>query len=302
MDLESRQLRHLLAIARCGTFGRAAATLRMSQPALSNSISDLERRIGERVLQRGRHGAQLTDAGAALVRHAEIVEEHLLRAREELRHRKLKLEGPLMIGATPVAAAGLIPRALARLKREIPNATVQVIELIYHEAMAALLKGSVDLMVGPIGVYAPVEGIDEERLTSDPFCVVLRHDHRLRRRRSLSLAQLHDVDWVLPNDRSAFHRQLEAMFIAAGVAWPSGGIFTNSMVAMRSIVIHSDCVAVMPKQLIATEEKMGLLHGVRLSEAGSTRALGVSWAAQRRSSPLAQRFVHLLRECAAAAP
>ena len=85
MEFDLKQLRNLLAIARHGSFSRAAAALKMSQPALSNSIVQLERRLHDRVLERGRHGAQLTELGQLLVRHAELMEIGLERAVEEIR-------------------------------------------------------------------------------------------------------------------------------------------------------------------------------------------------------------------------
>ena len=54
--------------------------------------------------------------------------------------------------------------------------------MAFADAMPALLKGQIDLMVGPVGVYAKVEGVEEERLTTDPFAVIVRSGHPLRRR------------------------------------------------------------------------------------------------------------------------
>jgi LysR family transcriptional regulator, regulator of abg operon len=100
----------------------------------------------------------------------------------------------------------------------------------------------------------------------------------------------------LPNDQSAFHRQLEALFIVAGV--PTNAIVTNSMIALKSMVVHGDGVAIMPRQLVALEREAGLLHCIDLIEAGAARALGLSWARGRKLSPLAQRFAEIIRTCA----
>jgi molybdate transport repressor ModE-like protein len=298
MEFDLKQLRNLLAIARHGSFSRAAAALKMSQPALSNSIVQLERRLHDRVLERGRHGAQLTELGQLLVRHAELMEIGLGRAAEEIRTHERAAVGPLVIGVTPVAAAQLVPRALRLLRQEVPNLSASVLEMAFADAMPALLKGHLDLMVGPVGVYAQVDGVEEERLSTDPFAIIVRSGHPLRRRRSISLRELADAAWVLPNDQSAFHRQLEALFIVAGVPWPTSAIVTNSMVALKSMVVHGDGVAIMPRQLVALEREAGLLHCIDLVEAGAARALGLSWARGRKLSPLAQRFAEIIRTCA----
>ena len=84
MELDVRQLLNLMAIARHGSFSRAAAERRLSQPALSNSIRQLEGRLRAPVLTRGRQGATLTDLGRMLVRHEELLEIQLGRATQEL--------------------------------------------------------------------------------------------------------------------------------------------------------------------------------------------------------------------------
>jgi DNA-binding transcriptional LysR family regulator len=126
----------------------------------------------------------------------------------------------------------------------------------------------------------------------------VRSGHPLGRRKSISLRELADAAWVLPNDQSAFHHQLEALFIVAGVAWPANAILTNSMVALKAMVVHGDGVAIMPRQLVGLERKAGLLHCIDLAEAGAARALGLSKARDRKLPPVAQRFVEIIRACA----
>lgn len=298
MEPDYRQLTYLLAISRWGTFGRAAVELRMSQPALSNSIAMLEERIKAKVLTRGRSGAELTGVGKVLVRHAEILETQMKRAVEEIQLHGQSIQGPLNIGVTPVAAANLVPRAVGLLMQELPALAVSVHETVFRDGMDALLRGALDLMVGPIGVYPPVEGIEERRLMVDPFSLVVRAEHSLASRRSMSLRQANDFAWVLPSDQSAFHKQLEALFVVAGISWPKQVIATNSMIAMKAIVMHSDCVALMPKQLVAIEQRVGLLRAVKLVEAGASRALGISWARERKHTAAAEIFVRILTECA----
>jgi len=298
MQLEPRQLKHLSVIAECGSFSRAAAVMHVSQPALSNSIAQLEKILGGRVLDRGRNGARLTDLGSTLVRHARAVERQLWQAAEEVRLKKLGGSGPLAVAVTPVTAATLVPEALGRLTREAPHVAATIFEGIFSENLAALRAGEVDLMVGPIGVYPSSSEVIEEVLADDPFGLVMGSHHPLGRRRSICLRQLGDAEWTLPSEHSAFRRQLEALFLSAGVQWPAFYVATNSMTAIKAIVLHSRCVTIMPKRLIKLERKAGLLRCVELTDSGARRTLGVSWIRDRGLSPVAQRFVTFLREVA----
>lgn len=298
MKLEPRQLQHLATIAHHGSFSRAAATMNISQPALSSSMAQLEKSVGGRVLDRGRQGAKLTDLGRTLVRHAHLLQSQLSRAGEEIRLRKLGGDGPLAIGVTPVTAASLVPEALGLLNAETPSVSVSVVEGVFDEAMTALRNGEVDLVVGPVGVYPGSREIVQQQLVRDPLALVMRAQHALARRRSCSLRQLRNAHWALPSEHSAFRRQLEALFITAGVQWPTFYVATNSMTALKAIVMHSDCVTIMPKRLVALECEVGSLAAVDLRDPGRHRILGITWLRSRALSPLALRFVDLLREAA----
>ena len=298
MPLEPKQLMHLSIIADHGSFSRAAAAMNLSQPALSTSIAQLERSVGAKVLDRGRYGAKLTEIGRALVRHAHALQSQLAHAAEEAHLKKLGGDGPLKIGVTPVTAANLVPQALGRLHRENPNISVSILEGVLDEAMTALHSGEVDIVVGPIAVYPAARDRVEEPLVTDPLGIVMRAQHPLARRRSLSLKTLRDVSWALPSEHSAFRRQLEALFLTAGVQWPTLCLTTNSMTALKAIVLNSDAITIMPRRLIALEARTRRLACVPLRDTGRERTLGVTWLRRRGLSPLAERFVALLREIA----
>jgi LysR family transcriptional regulator, regulator for genes of the gallate degradation pathway len=298
MALEPRQLMHLSIIADHGSFSRAAAAVNMSQPALSSSIAQLERTIGARVLERGRQGAKLTEIGSVLVRHARALQSQLAHAAEEANLKKLGGDGPLKIGVTPVTAANLVPQALGRLHGENPNISVSILEGVLDEAMTALHEGEVEIVVGPIAVYPASRDLVEEPLVSDPLGIVMRARHPLARHRSLSLKSLREVSWALPSERSAFRRQLEALFVTAGVQWPTLCLTTNSMTALKAIVMNSDAITIMPRRLIPLETKSRRLTCVPLRDTGRERTLGMTWSRRRGLSPIAQRFVVLLREVA----
>jgi molybdate transport repressor ModE-like protein len=302
MDIDPRHLAILRQISESGSFTRAASTLRISQPALSNSIAQLERLLGVRVLERGRHGATPTEFGRALVRRARALDVHLKAATEEVRLKKLGAEGPLVVGVTPVTAAGIVPRALGLLKRESPALSVAIVQGLEEDHMAMMEVGQIDLVVGPVGVYPASADIVEEPLILDPLGLIVRIRHPLARRRSVALRDLRSAEWALPSEKSAFRRQLEALFLTAGVQWPTLCVTTNSMVALKSVVMYSDAVTIMPEQLVAFERGAGRLCCIRLRDTGYPRAIGLKWRRDRELSPLAERFAAAVRAVVAPQP
>lgn len=295
-DWDIRQLLNLLAIARTGSFSRASQGRGISQPGLSASIAQLESAIGRRVLDRGRNGATLTAAGAALARHAEIIETQLLQASAEIELQGGGLDGPLNLAVTPVTAVAIVPEAIGRLQRERPDVAVTIWETVHAQAMEGLATGAVDLCIGPLGVYPTPANCQEIRLTDDRFCIVMRPDHPLSKRRAVWLRELDGVQWVLPSDLSAYRRQVEALFLTAARPWPARAAFTNSLIAMKGIVRHSQCLAIMPEQVVRQDIEQNLLKSIKLRDAGNTRQVGVIHRSDRPLGPLAVRFTGILQE------
>lgn len=120
--LDLVQLRSLLAIAECGGFRRAAAALNISQPAVSQHVRALERRLGRPIVVKSGRGVRFTDAGEELVAEA----RRLFVAHDEsLRRLRLSTDPPIVIGSTEHAADIVLPRLLSSLNGAFPDRRVK---------------------------------------------------------------------------------------------------------------------------------------------------------------------------------
>ncbi len=300
MSLNPKRLADLLAIAEHGSFSRAATALRVSQPALSLSMSVLEKELGVRVLIRERKGVRLTDYGEILVRSARSLQSTLGQAQEEIRLAQLDTSGPLAVGASPAGAAILIPQALALLSQDRRRYSISIIEGLDDSLIDLMRAGKIDMMVGPLNVDPPLSDIEDELLIRDRFMVIMRPDHPARRQESLSLLDLRDARWVLPETGGAFRRQVDALFVAAGAQLPIDCVSTNSINAIKSIVAQTDYLSIMSDDLASADVRAGLLRAVPLSEFRRPRLVGIR---RRRDVPLssvALRFLQALRIAAKA--
>lgn len=140
-------LKNLLLIVEHGTFTEAARHAHLSQPALTASIRRLEEQLGARLLHRGRKGASLTAAGAALVPSARAA----LAAVEEGRRAVLEIEelarGEVRIGGGATACTYLLPPTLATFRREHPGVRLWLREMTTDEARRMIDEGAIDLAV-----------------------------------------------------------------------------------------------------------------------------------------------------------
>ena len=295
VKIDPRRLLDLLSVAKHGSFSAAAVAMNVSQPGLSRSIAVLEREVGATVLERGRQGARLNAMGQALIFYAETLEALLDRAQAEVRLRSLGLEGSVRIGVTPITAAGVVPKALEILVQMAPKVNISITEGLDSEIADLLRRGQLDLVVSRIGVGPDYPDLQQETLFISDWALITRVGHPLSRRPSVKLSDLKDVRWVLPAGGSAFRQQMERVFAASDLGWPAQSINTNSIIAIKAIVMSTDCVSLMARGLVEVEIEAGRLWAIALEDVGSQRPVGLTWRRSEKLTPTAARLVEILR-------
>jgi DNA-binding transcriptional LysR family regulator len=189
MELNQRTLRYLVTVADEGHFGRAAALLHVSGPALSKQIRKLEAELGLTLLDRGSHPVRLTAEGAEFVAAAREVlaaADHAVAVAEASRRR---LTGALTIGFVLGFAGQLTRPILDGLAAAEPQLPVELVELGFGEQVAAVWRGTVDASF----VRAPLRpdrGVRFEPVLTEPRCVLLSARHPLAGRGSVRIAEL----------------------------------------------------------------------------------------------------------------
>jgi len=140
------QLEYVAAVARLGSFRRAAEELHISQPALSGSVRSLERELGVDLLERGRHGARMSSSGRELLPHLrgvlDAVDQLRLAAGEQ--HRSVRL---VRVGTVNAASGPLLAPAIRQFRDRHPATQVEVIAAQRPEIQRGVLEGSLDLGV-----------------------------------------------------------------------------------------------------------------------------------------------------------
>lgn len=297
MKIDPRHLVNLLAVATYGSFNRAAEARGLSQPALSNSIAQLERRLGFPVLERTRRGSEVNEYGKILLQGARTIEELLSQTTEQVRLKRLGVNGPLRIGATPSMTLKFMPDLMSSLLKNESAVQISLTEGLDDELIPALQSGRLDLVLGPgSGTTLPPD-LTEEGLFEDSFRVGVGPKNPLAKRRSLSLTELRDAPWVLPGPGSAYHRYIEALFLAAGVPWPSDIVVSNSLPLVESIVTLTNRVTLVT-QFQATVHNFWRIRAITLRGAGR-RTLSIKWRRAGTLPPLASHVVQTAHQVAA---
>lgn len=297
MAIDAKQIAHLAAIAEYGSFTRAAAAQSMSQPALSNSIALLERRLGVKVLNRSRSGATLNEYGEILVRRAGGLQGLLAQAEQEVELRRIHMEGSLSIGATPSVLPQLLPQALNILTTTGGRMEVSISEGAHEQLLSLLRSGQLDVIVGSVfGRTANTDDVIEEFLVDDPYCIAVGCRSEFTNREGLRLKDLINAPWVLPRQGTVYSRQIEAIFLNSNLPWPQDCFISNSLPLVREIVCISNRVSIVSRmQLIGAGDER--LRGIALDN-NASRPLGFKVMRDVKLSPLAERFIIALRQAA----
>jgi DNA-binding transcriptional LysR family regulator len=288
MQLDPRRILTFREVARRGSFSRAAESLALTQPAVSQQIAALERGIGTRLLDRGPGGPVLTEAGVLLLEHAEAMGERLALAEAQLAALVAGDAERVRVGAFPSALATTVPAALARLTAERPLVKADAVEGTTEELVAGVRSG--DLHAAVCFQDATLErrehpGTSREDIEEEPFAALLPPGHHLAGRGPIDLAQLAGETWLAPSRDGLVARACRAAGFEAAIRYVARDPLAN-----RATVAAGLAVTISPARLA------GVLTGVEVVEVrGAPQRDVYALLPETGASALARAFVDALR-------
>lgn len=258
MPIKLRQLQHLLALDEHGSFIQAAASLHLSQPALSRSIQALEAQTGAPLFLREGHGVVPTDLGRVLIEHArQITRMTETLQNEVIGNRALACE-ELVLGSGPFPAEMILSRAITRFIEDHPRFKLRAEVRSWDELLLRLRNHELHLFVAETSTLEHESDLDIEPLPSHPLYFVARAQHPLAAQRPHGLANvlahpiaalaripprvLEPVLSVLPKTSSAH---------AALRAFPA--LLCTDLSMIKRVVAHSDTIMVTSLTSVAGE-------------------------------------------------
>jgi DNA-binding transcriptional LysR family regulator len=295
--IDHRRLAHLVAAARHGSLSAAAAQLGLSQPALSKSIRGLERDLGMRLLDRGRHGVVPTEAGEALIARGHAIEAELRAAADEVESLRDAARGRVTIGCGPSEATRLLPMAMESLHASDPGLRVTVLYGLNEVLMPMVRSGEVDFALSSVPRTASDPELQHEVLHGDSAAVVAHVDHPLAHRRSVRPAELVGQRWVLARRRELERRALDDLLLQAGLQPIEAEIETTSATLMKAVVLRGRHLSFMPREMIHWEERAGLLRALPVA-AQWARSVGITRRRGGVQTPAAATLAAALRAAA----
>src|SRR5271165_1497595 len=177
--MKLHHLRDIVAIAEHGGLRAASRHLQIAQPALTRSLSELERELGAPLFERHSRGMALTQMGRAFVPRATAILNEVRRAREEVEQLQGGTRGHVTVALSIAAHIMLVPKALRSFRVRYPNVQLRIIEGVYPTIESELRNGSIDFYVGPEPGHPVPSDLLQEPVFHNTRTVLCRRNHPL---------------------------------------------------------------------------------------------------------------------------
>jgi DNA-binding transcriptional LysR family regulator len=265
MSIELRPLRNFLTLVELGSFGRAAAALQLSQPALTRSIQALERQLGADVVLRAPTGIVPTDFGRVLMQRARALLQLADEFDRDVLHSNTLQSGHVGVGAGPYPAETIFVSALTRFVAAHPLIKVRLQVRAWDELLLRLRGRELDFFVAEISTLTREADLEIEPLAEHPVHFVARSGHPLAAKAQVTARDA--VAYPIVTMSRVPPRILEPMLAAqrrspspAAAARPIPAIENATLAAVKQMVAGSDVISAVPVACIGDELHSGKMR------------------------------------------
>ena len=282
-------LRAVDAIEAHRSFLKASAALGVTQPALTKAVLKLETQLQLRLFDRHSRGVRPTEAGLVFVQSARRILAEVRRIDEELDVLSTPGGGILAIGALPVAAAGMLPGVLKRLKASHPRLRIRLQQWRTEDLLPLLAAGEIELIVGRLYEPAAPDAFERQALWTEPISILARAQHAIFEG-SVTAKDLTNYDFILPTITQRIGQEIETLLFQLGIDL-SGALRSSSYVLIREMLLETDMLSAMPRSMMLGDLMRGALRVVPMPISAPERPAGLIWRRGAKRSPSCSTFV-----------
>ncbi len=281
--IKFRHIQCLVEIVRQGSLKGAAASLNLTQPAVSRTLKELEHLLDARLLLRDRGGVVLTPQGDVFWHYAQTALAALQQGLDGVDQGRVAGHRLAAVGALPSVAAHLMPQVALHLATSMPDIRLRIVEGAHADLVDRLRTGQLDMVIGRIGPVETMQGLSFTQLYSEQVDFVVRPDHPL-----MQGGQVQDIaDWpvILPPRDSAIYPLVEAFLLAAGIGEVANKIETVSGAFAHVFTPASDAIWIISHGVAAPALADGRLQRLPFDTSPTVGPIGVMTRAGQSEAP-----------------
>lgn len=288
-DLVDLQL--FLNVHEAGTITGGAGRSHITLASASERIRAMEAMLGKPLLRRERRGVVLTEPGRTLLHHARLVLQQMDRLRGELGDHADGLQGHVRLLSNTVALSEYLPPVLSRFLARHPKIAIDLEEKPSHEIVDALRQGLCD--IGIVSDAIDMQGLQHFDFRDDDLVLIVPPDHPLAGRRTVSLAEVADGEFVGLVEGSALpeHIALHARRIGKRLRYR---VRLRSFEAICTMVGAGIGIGIVPLVAARRHARASGARRVALADAWAVRKLVLCVRAMDELPSYARRMVEAI--------
>ena len=296
MKLDERHLVQLAAVVLEGSVTDGAALLGLSQPAVSRTLSMLEKRLGEPLFVKGRRPLQPTPLGRAMADHGQSMLAASRKASETVDRFRQGEAGLVRVGGTPFFMDALISGMIAEFQNAYPDIRIDQSYGYVTDLRAALENDRIDLAICPIDILDEGSGLVFQEVLPGRNIVACRPDHPLLRRRRPPSSALLDYPWIAPPVGSPLYADLHSILLSLGATEIKIRYSGGSLASVINYVSRTDALTVLPHSVVFAFRADNTISALPFKIPHPERALGLLRPADAPNAPAVDQFATQIRD------
>lgn len=297
--IKQRHLRCLVEVLRHGRLNEAAEQMRVTPSAASKTLRELEEIMGVQLVERSRRGLSPTAAGTILFRHASASLTALQRGVELVALGHGSAQPRVLVGVLPNFAVQVMPEAVRRFKKEMPQVPVRLMTGSNQALLNQLRAGELDFVLGRLAEPDEMMALYFERLYLERFAIVCRPDHPLLEPGVLETGKATDFPVILPPYGTVIRPEIDRFLIGRGLTAFSDVIETMVPEFARKYLRLGDALWLVPQGVVADDLAEGTLAELPVDMSTTGGPVGLSTRAEAGLSDEVRRLIELVRSVSA---
>ncbi len=280
----------LAAVLDAGSVSHGAASLGLTQPAVSRSLAMLEARVGEALFQKGKRPLQATPLGAQLAAHGRVILAASRKASDTVKGFMTGTKGLVRVGGVPFFMDAMISRMVADFQNLEPDVTVQQSYGNLSDLSAALENDLIDLAIVPMGLLDAAPGYEFIEILAGRNIVSCRAGHPLLRKRRLQISDLAEFPWVAPLPGSPLMSDLHSILLTIGMSEINIRYSGGSLMSVINYMAETNALAVLPFSVVFAQRRENRITVLPLDIPQPNRSLGILRRVKPTRPQAADRF------------
>jgi len=297
MKIDERHLVQLAAVIETGGVTEGAAMLGMTQPAVSRTLSMLERRIGEPLFIAGKRPLQPTTLGLQLGIQGKSILAASRKAVEIVRSFQSGSSGCVKVGGVPFFMDAVISQMVASFQGKEPDIMIEQSYGNMPDLLTELDASQIDMAITPIGTADLKSDFEFEPILPGRNVLTCSVGHPLLRKRRLTTEDILNYPWVAPLPGSPLVLDLHNILLTLGISELSIRYSGGSLLSVVNYIAATDALAILPHSVVFSFRRENKISIVPIDIPQPERTLGIITKRKAYGNPACRKFAsHVMGE------